>query len=196
MNKSLVLFLSVMLGSVITLLTSMRSPVTEESYIYQSVENDSIEPFLVETKSTIRLFRDMDNYSSVIQYIPAEEVVEVFEEIDDYYSASYNSNKGYVLVNKVKPLNFSLQSGQQVSANKGINNTDRLTYLQGKYDSKTAMALYKRGIWKGMSTKMVIDSWGRPLKTDRYMNSDPRIEQWTYKGHILHFEGGKLTDWE
>ena len=63
----------------------------------EKIQNDSIEPFLVETQSSLRLFSDMDNYSSVVLYIPKNEVVEVFEEVGEYYVALYEGNKGYIL---------------------------------------------------------------------------------------------------
>ncbi len=160
--------------------------------VNQSVEND---PFLVETKSAVRLFRDMDNYSSVIFYIPIGETVEVFEEIDNYFSASYNGEKGYILKSKVKPLNFELGKDNTEELNNN-SKKDRMTYLLGKYDEKTAKALYDHKIWKGMSTKMAKDSWGYPGTMDRYIRVGESIEDWHYSKYTLVFSDGKLIRWE
>ncbi len=188
-------FLTGLLMVVSLNLPAMENPAfvafTEAASLVQ--EKDSAEPYLVETQSTVRFFKDMDNFSSVMAYIPAGEVVEVFEEIDEYYSAGYQGGKGYVMKSKVKPLNFSLrQQGSEVPAQK----KDRWTYLVNKYDSKTAQALFEHKIWKGMSTQMALDSWGYPKRMERYMGSDPRYEEWKYTNYLLIFSRSQLIQWK
>lgn len=172
---------------------------TGEQLVPEKIQNDSIEPFLVETQSSIRLFSDMDNFSSVVLYIPENEVVEVFEEVGEYYAALYEGNKGYILTAKVNPLNFSLQAeedSQEDSSQGKKNSQNRLNYLNSKYDSSTAGAIYSHRVWIGMTTTMARDSWGNPLKMDRYLASEPKLEEWTYSKYVLFFEGGKLAGWE
>ena len=135
----------------------------------------------------------MGNYSSVISYIPAKEVIEVYEEVDEYYSAMYQGQKGYVLKSKVTPLNFSLsQSGSEMPAQKN----NRWGYLLNKYDSKTAQALFDHKIWKGMTTKMALDSWGYPRRMERYLGSESKYEEWIYTNHTLIFTQDQLVQWK
>ena len=161
---------------------------------------DTAEPFWVTTTSSVRLFRDMGNASSVILYIPSGETVEVFEEIDDYFSAKYQDEKGYILKKKAKPLNFSepAESTQRATSPppRKMNEKDRLIYLKGKYSTKTAESLFKHQIWKGMSTTMAEDSWGAPLTMDRYMGGDEKYEEWKYSRYVLVFNQGRLSGWE
>ena len=169
--------------------------------LFEKIQNDSIEPFLVEAQSSIRLFSDMDNYSSVVLYIPKNEVVEVFEEVGEYYVALYEGNKGYILTAKVSPLNFSLQAEEdnetQANSPQGKKNSqNRLNYLNSKYGPSTAQAIYSHRVWIGMTTTMARDSWGNPLKMDRYLASEPKLEEWTYSKYVLFFEAGKLAGWE
>jgi len=170
----------------------------ESTWYLQS--KDTAEPFWVKTTSSVRLFRDMGNLSSVILYIPSGETVEVFEEIDDYYSASYQGEKGYILEKKVKPLNFSEPSENAQNAKtpdpKKMNEKDRFAFLTSKYDSKTANALYQHKIWKGMSTKMAEDSWGPPLTIDRYIGNGEKYEEWNYSTYVLVFFQGNLSEWK
>ncbi len=175
--------------------------ISGDQLLAGEIQNDSIEPFLVETQSSLRLFSDMDNYSSVVLYIPKNEVVEVFEEVGKYYVALYEGNKGYILTAKVSPLNFSLQAEEdnktQVNSSRGKKNSQaRLNYLNSKYDNKTAQAIYSHRLWIGMSTTMARESWGNPIKMDRYMAAEPKFEEWTYSKYMLFFEGGKLAGWE
>lgn len=161
--------------------------------ILQPQDQDTTEPFLVEANASLRFFKDMDNFSSVIAYIPEKEVIEVFEEIDEYYSATYQGQKGYILKSKVTPLNFSeREEGSTVPGQK----QDRWTYLLGKYDQSTAQALFEHKIWKGMSTKQALDSWGYPRKMDRYIGSNTRYEEWFYTNHTLIFAGDQLVQWK
>lgn len=161
---------------------------------------DTVEPFYVETTSSVRLFKDMDNISSVILYIPSGERVEVFEEIDNYYSASFNGEKGYILKKKAKPLNFSEpESNPATSVSAPVNKMDekaRYAYLKSKYDIKTANALFRHQIWKGMSSSMAKDSWGSPLTMDRFLGNDEKYEEWKYSKYILVFDQGKLSGWK
>ncbi len=172
-----------------------------KQFLSEKIENDSIEPFLVETQSSLRLFRDMDNYSSVVLYIPEKEVVEVFEEVGEYYVAIYDGNKGYILTAKVSPLNFSLYAEEDNEMQEGTsqgkkNSQNRLSYLNNKYDSSTARAIYSHRVWIGMTTTMARESWGNPLKMDRYLATESKVEEWTYSKYLLFFEGGKLAGWE
>lgn len=171
-----------------------KSEFTQDTVSVDSGNIDTDNPFLVETKSSIRLFRDMDNSSSVIFYIPSGEAVEVFEEIDNYFSAKYNGEKGYILKSKVKPLNFEMAKAESANLDNS-NKKDRLTYLMEKYDNETANALYEHKIWKGMTTKMAKDSWGSPLTMDRYHRVGESIEDWHYSKYTLVFSEGKLIRW-
>lgn len=166
----------------------------QDTSITQLPQIETTDPFLVETTSSVRLFRDMGNSSSVILYIPSKETVEVFEEIDNYYSASYEGEKGYIIKAKVKPLNFETNS--ESSELSSENKKDRLTYLQEKYDGKTADALFKHKIWIGMTTQMALDSWGYPKSMDRYMQVEKKIEDWNYSKYTLVFSDSKLIRWE
>ncbi len=166
----------------------------QDTSITQLPQTITENPFLVETTSSVRLFRDMGNSSSVILYIPLKETVEVFEEIDNYYSASYEGEKGYIIKAKVKPLNFETNS--ESSELSSENKKDRLTYLKEKYDGKTADALFEHKIWIGMTTQMALDSWGYPKSMDRYMQVEKKIEDWNYSKYTLVFSDSKLIRWE
>ncbi len=166
----------------------------QDTSLIQVPQSETEDPFWVETTSSVRLFRDMGNVSSVLMYIPLKETVEVFEEIDEYYSASYQGQKGYVFKNKVKPMNF--QPAAESTDLTPENKTDRLTYLQGKYDSKTADALFNHKLWIGMTTQMALDSWGYPKSMDRYLRVEKKYEDWHYTKYKLVFEDSNLIRWE
>lgn len=180
-----------MKNSLFLLLLLIAAPINGLVF---SQEANTVDPFLVESTSTLRFFRDMGNASSVIAYIPEGTEIEIFEEFEQYYSARYEGEKGYILIEKTKPLNFALRPVQDTKSE--VQQEDRMAYLLGKYDGRTARALYRKGVWRGMSMPMAMDSWGKPGQIERYMESEPRIEEWIYKTHILHFKGGKLERWE
>lgn len=156
-------------------------------------QTETADPFWVETTSSVRFFRDMGNASSVLMYIPLKETIEVFEEIDEYYSASFQGEKGYILKAKVKPLNF--QAAAESADVTPENKKDKLTYLQEKYDSKTADALFNHKVWVGMTTQMALDSWGYPISMDRYLRVEKNYEDWNYTKYTLVFEDSKLIRW-
>jgi len=207
MKKYALIFITLLTGSSLGFSTASATIMNyRTSYFAQNngaelfiQTADTAEPFWVKTVSSVRLFRDMDNISSVILYIPSGETVEVFEEIDNYYSAGYQGEKGYILKGKVKPLNFSEPAGNSRVAKapppQKMNEKDRFAYLMSKYDRKTADALFKHQIWKGMSDTMAKDSWGAPLTMDRYLRRDEKYEEWKYSKYVLVFYEGQLSEW-
>lgn len=208
MRKNLFISCILFLGNFFGLLTAtgVGSNFNMQGFIQPNINalflqpGDTAEPFWVKTTSSVRLFRDMGNASSVILYIPSGETVEVFEEIDDYFSAKYQDEKGYILKKKAKPLNFSepAESTQRATSPppRKMNEKDRMNYLKSRYSAKTAESLFKHQIWKGMSTTMAEESWGAPLTMDRYMGGDEKYEEWKYSRYILVFNQGRLSGWE
>ena len=177
-------------------LLARETGLRNAEYAQYTQSADTMDPFWVETQSSLRLFKDMDNTSSVIIYIPTNETVEVFEEIGDYYSASYDGQRGYIFKSKVKPLNFAYSKNEPEGRTKNNQGKDKYSYLLEKYDKKTADALYAHKVWKGMSTQMALDSWGYPKTIDRYMGDEIRYEQWNYSKYTLIFGEGKLIQWK
>lgn len=84
----------------------------------------------------------------------------------------------------------------------------KLDKLTAKYDGKKIILFSKRygrkigaqlavgKIWKGMTDKMMKDSWGKPDKVTRNKEKWGVFTQWTYGKITYFFRDGKLTDWE
>lgn len=199
-NKLYILFSFILSLSVLTSQAENRDQSTglQNNLKYElKILQDTIEGYFVKTKSSTRLFNDMDNSSSVILMIPADTIVEVFEMINDYYSASYTGNKGYIFTSKVEPLNFQTDSGSgSEDIGQDTKTIDRLTYLVEKYGQEEGELIHARKIWKGMTKKMVLDSWGRPRKIDRHIGSTHVKEEWYYRTKVLFIMDGQLDGWD
>ncbi len=76
-----------------------------------------------------------------------------------------------------------------------IDSTMRKIYIK-KYGSEIGTRIINKQIWKGMSTKMMKDSWGEPDKIDVNKKKWGKFEQWYYGTVTYFFKDGKLTDWE
>jgi hypothetical protein len=50
-------------------------------------------------------------------------------------------------------------------------------------------------IWKGMSSEMVRDSWGKPQKINRVIGNNIIREEWIYKNSWLYIENDSLVEW-
>ena len=50
-------------------------------------------------------------------------------------------------------------------------------------------------IWKGMSSEMVRDSWGRPIKINRVISGNTIKEEWIYKNTWLFLKDDYLVEW-
>ena len=174
--------------------------ITSTSYQDVNETQDSITGTI---KSSARFFSDVDNLSSVMEMIPAETKVQVLEETGDYYLIRHDSIYGFVYKSKVsvpEPKYTTLpgtnEPFDEEMADQGERQQHRYAYLREKYSKETADKLYANKIWRGMTTKMVLDSWGRPKKINRYINPGNVKEEWYYRTTYLFFVDGTLEDWE
>ncbi|MCO6474500.1 MAG: hypothetical protein PHW27_12855 [Melioribacteraceae bacterium] len=76
-----------------------------------------------------------------------------------------------------------------------IEETKLKLYIK-KYGQENGMRVASGQIWKGMSEKMMRDSWGEPDKIDKNVEKWGVFTQWYYGNIIYFFRDGILTDWE
>lgn len=76
-----------------------------------------------------------------------------------------------------------------------IEETKLKLYIK-KYGQEDGMRVASGQIWKGMSEKMMRDSWGEPDKIDKNIEKWGVFTQWYYGDIIYFFRDGILTDWE
>ena len=155
----------------------------------------------ITTTSACRLFADIENVSSVLSYIPKGKNLEVLEYSGDYVLVEYEGTRGWIRSDKTSAPRAPLQVEEQYNKpqNYSSYNTDqvrdRYSILVNKYGYRTGRAIYEHKIWKGIDNNMVKDSWGKPLKVSREINSTGTIEIWTYRKSWLLLKNGILTEW-
>lgn len=76
-----------------------------------------------------------------------------------------------------------------------IEETKLKLYIK-KYGQENGMRVASGQIWKGMSEKMMRDSWGEPDKINKNVEKWGVFTQWYYGDIIYFFRDGILTDWE
>ena len=155
-------------------------------------------------KSASRLFATRDDLTSVIIVIPADSVVDVLNSDSTYFHVFYNNTEGYIykrdaVLDKLPPSsaqpNIQAQPEVKENAPERDQPQDRISYLENKYGSDLASKIIEGKIWKGMSTDMVSDSWGTPVKINRIIDGNIVKEEWIYKNTWLHFENNTLLEW-
>ena len=72
----------------------------------------------------------------------------------------------------------------------------RRKQLIRKYGKKIGTRLATGKIWKGMTEKMLKDSWGEPDRKTRNKKKWGLFTQWYYGTITYFFKNGVLTDWE
>ena len=65
-----------------------------------------------------------------------------------------------------------------------------------KYGKKNGTRVYAGKVWKGMTDKMLRDSWGKPDKIHKDVYKWGVFTQWYYGNITYFFKNHKLTDWE
>ena len=154
-------------------------------------------------KSASRLFATRDDLTSVIIVIPADSVVDVLDSDSTYFHVVFNNTEGYIykrdaVLNNLPPISQpALLPQAEVKGNVpvGEQSQDRISYLENKYGPDLAAKIIEGKIWRGMSTDMVSDSWGTPVKINRVISGNIVKEEWIFKNTWLHFENSTLLEW-
>ena len=154
------------------------------------------------TMTAIRLFGDKDDLASVLTIVPAGSYVDIVnsDTTSGYILVLFDDQQGYVQASK---LNYNLTSEEinkatvpvQTSVENRPAPASRYDRLMMKYGAPLGKLLYQNKIWKGISSDMVLDSWGKPLKINLTYNDNTRDEEWIYSKKWLLFRDNVLVDW-
>lgn len=74
--------------------------------------------------------------------------------------------------------------------------SSRSVQLQRKYGADIGSRVALGQVWKGMSEKMLEDSWGKPDKITKNKEKWGTFTQWYYGEITYFFKNGIMTDWE
>jgi len=153
-------------------------------------------------KSASRLFGEKDDLTTVILIIPSGSVVNVIGSDSTYFHVIYEENEGYIfkrhaILNEAKVAKPEVQQKDTAreEQEQSQQQVSRFTYLENKYDSGMAAKLMSGKIWKGMTSEMVRDSWGKPLKINRVISGNTVKEEWIFKNTWLYLQNDVLVEW-
>lgn len=154
-------------------------------------------------KSATRLFGEKDDLTSVIMIIPSGTVVSVIGSDSTYLHVICEEDEGYIfrrhaIMNKATvetPVVKKQEPVQVEQPEPQPQQVSRFTNLENKYGTNIAAKLIAGKIWKGMSSEMVGDSWGKPQKINRVITSNVIKEEWIYKNSWLYIENDFLVEW-
>ena len=72
----------------------------------------------------------------------------------------------------------------------------RSDQLIRKYGNKIGKRIAQGQVWKGMTVKMLEDSWGKPDKITTNKEKWGTFAQWYYGDITYFFRDGEMIDWE
>ncbi len=165
------------------------------------------------TKGAVRLFADKDDLTSVIQILPEGTVVEAVKADTAFTLIRIDGIEGYVSSDKltaalpvvatkqpaVEPTWQPAQEATPVYAAPDVQSrqipTERFQALIDKYGTDMAKRLYQHKVWKGISSEMARDSWGKPKQINRMYVDRSVDEEWIYSSKYLYFRDGVLVEW-
>lgn len=65
-----------------------------------------------------------------------------------------------------------------------------------RYGREIGKRIVNGQVWKGMTEKMLEDSWGKPDKIAKNKEKWGTFTQWYYGSITYYFRDGKMIDWE
>lgn len=162
------------------------------------------------TKGAVRLFGDKDDLTTVIQLIPDGSIVEViksdtlyslvrFEEVEGYVKSDrLEASKPVISVAPVsQPQPYTQPQLPQAAEDQQYEAQpeDRYAALVAKYGTDIGKRLYQNKVWKGVTSDMAVDSWGKPKQINRMYVDQSVDEEWIYSKKWLYFRDGILIEW-
>jgi len=163
--------------------------------------NDQDKILTAKLKQASRLFKYKDDLTSVIVVLPAGTTLVITGSEEGYYKVKYENEEGYIFKNHAE---LEIKSSDELEVKKEptvvrqeepAREMTRLEYLEKKYGTRIATQIYAGKIWKGMTSQMVLDSWGKPQKINRSITGNYTREEWIYKNTWLFIENNTLVDW-
>jgi hypothetical protein len=101
------------------------------------------------------------------------------------------------LLEEKKELSASIQKNEEIleSLKRKVDEAYSEVYIK-KYGRDIGQRISLKQVWKGMTDKMLNDSWGKPDKITKNVEKWGVFTQWYYGAITYFFRDGKLTDWE
>ena len=161
------------------------------------------------TKGAVRLFGDKDDLTSVIVLIPDGSTVDIIKADSVFTKVRYNEQEGYVRSDRLgrfvpvlspAPLNPPVQAAEPQQPSPDTEAYDQppvdwYEVLATKYGDDIGKRLYQHKVWKGITSDMARDSWGKPKQINRMYVDQNVEEEWIYTTKYLYFRDGILIDW-
>lgn len=173
------------------------------------------------TKGAVRLFADKDDLTSVLQIIPDGTVVEAISADTVFTLIRLGDVQGYVKSDRLtaalpavstaqpdlqqaeeavlQPVAEQAQEAGETQPSADVTYrqvpTDRYQALSEKYGADLGLKLYQHKVWKGISSDMARDSWGKPKQINRMYVDTSVDEEWIYSKSYLYFRDGVLIEW-
>jgi hypothetical protein len=162
------------------------------------------------TKGAVRLFGDKDDLTTVIQLIPDGSTVEVIKSDTLYSLVRFGELEGYVKSDRLdvskpvisvapvsQPQPYAQPQQPQAAEDQQYEAQpeDRYAALVAKYGTDIGKRLYQNKVWKGVTSEMAVDSWGRPKQINRMYVDQSVDEEWIYSKKWLYFRDGILIEW-
>ena len=153
------------------------------------------------TTRSVRLFGDKDDLTTVIQLIPEGSTVDVIMTDSLYSQVRFGELTGYVKsdgLGPYKPVVSATPVAQPQAAEPQqyeVQPEDRYAALVAKYGADIGKRLYQNKVWKGVTSEMAIDSWGKPKQINRMYVDQSVDEELIYSKKWLYFRDGILIEW-
>ena len=164
---------------------------------------------ILATKGAVRLFADKEDLTSVIQIIPDGTVVEAISADTLFTLIRVGEVEGYVksdrltaalpVVTTTQPEVQPVQEAAPVQPVTDVQarqiSTDRFQTLVDKYGTDLASKIYQHKVWKGITSDMARNSWGKPKQINKMYVDNSIDEEWIYSKSYLYFRDGVLIEW-
>lgn len=121
------------------------------------------------------------------------------QETKVFSPAEYDSlknRKARLLEEKTDLIQFIRKGEKELdSLKQAVKDAKHDLYIK-RYGNENGTRVANGQVWKGMTDKMLGDSWGKPDKIDKNVEKWGVFTQWYYGTITYFFKNGKLTDWE
>lgn len=160
--------------------------------------------FYTKVKHSAPLLKKPSNLSPEITKIDNGTILELLDFNDMFFKVYYANKIGYIwqfYLEQDPSIEHFKTAKQKENDIKKIKLRETLSAqkkeeILKKYGKYWGEIIAENKVKIGMTTEMVIASWGKPTDINRSIGSWGKHEQWIYNGSYLYFEDGVLTAWQ
>jgi len=170
----------------------------------QQIKPPELRRYRIKTDYSAPVLNEPSVIGKEIYKLEKGAIVESTDKLDGFVHVTWEGKSGYIHYGYLDDYDKFLQQTneqkkQELLRQETIRKQELLRQetIRNKYrGSRYMQSIIDHKIQIGMTSSMVLDSWGSPVNINKTVTISTISEQWVYTSDYLYFENGVLTSYQ